>query len=106
MKSRFGATELFLINYKKNLPELLQSAQIAPESQDMKKPALLSLIAFAVLSASGLTASAQEPWDPVPPTGGGVKEGPAQTVPDGGSTVALLGTALMGLTVFRRKFLK
>jgi hypothetical protein len=34
------------------------------------------------------------------------KDGPGQSVPDSGATLTLLGASLMGLTAFRRKFVK
>ena len=41
-----------------------------------------------------------------PPSGGGTGNGSVNTVPDGGTTSMLLGGALVGLGMFKRKFLK
>jgi len=69
----------------------------------MKKFLFLSKIVAAVLFASSLTASAGA-FDGLLPDPG--KNGPVQTVPEAGSTLVLLGAALMGITVLRRKLLK
>jgi len=67
------------------------------------------LLATMAVVGFGLVAQAHNTPAPdcnTPTGGGGTGNGQVNTIPDGGTTSMLLGGALVGLGMFKRKFLK